>query len=48
MPSAIGYVTEHQREEMDRMLEEGRYDNESDMVADLISYGLKHKHSIEP
>lgn len=44
MPSVHGGVTEETKEEIEKLIEDGVYDNQSELVEFCIEYTLKHKH----
>ena len=45
MPSITGFVTEEQKEYIkEELVENGPYEDTSEVVQDLISYGLYNKH----
>lgn len=44
MPSATGYVTEEQLEQIEELVEAGKYDDVSDFIQFSTQYTLDRKH----
>lgn len=47
MPSYSGYITEEQEEQLEKLVEEGKLEDESDAVEKALRYYLFNKYGIE-
>lgn len=44
MPSLTGYVDDEQEETIDRLIDEGRFEDRSEFVQEAVSYFLYNKY----